>query len=424
MKKKRGKKKLNFIIPFCVTLVFVILTGLFVMFSYLWIVEDANPGAANTQLIKEDILRLDEALEFERELVGNPEKEDEENENIKDINPERGEEYMLEENVFVKGAASEDCITITFAGDILFDSGYAIMSTLLQRGGDISSGIAPELIEEMKNSDIMMVNNEFPYSDRGEPTPEKQFTFRAKPSSVSYLQDLGVDIVSLANNHAYDYGEEALIDTLQVLKDAEIHYVGAGIDASEASRPFYYIVNDMKIAFISATQVERNDNPDTKEATDTSPGVFRCWNGENLLQTVRETKENSDFVIVYVHWGTENEEEIDWAQDKQSRELVEAGADLIVGDHPHILQKVDIINGVPVFYSMGNFWFNSRTMDTGLLKVTISDKELKSCQFLPCLQNNCKTTLLTGTEKDRVLDIMRTMSENVNIDADGYCLFK
>ena len=424
MKKKRGKKKLNFIIPFCVTLVFVILTGLFVMFSYLWIVEDANPGAANTQLIKEDILRLDEALEFEKELAENPENEDEENGNIKDINLEQGEEYMLEENVFVKEAASKDCITITFAGDILFDPSYAIMYTLLQRGGDISSGIAPELMEEMKNSDIMMVNNEFPYSDRGEPIPEKQFTFRAKPSSVSYLQDLGVDIVSLANNHAYDYGEEALVDTLQVLEDAGIHYVGAGIDANEAARPFYYIVNDMKIAFVSATQVERNDNPDTKAATDTSPGVFRCWNGEKLLQTVRETKENSDFVIVYVHWGTENEEEIDWAQDKQSRELVEAGADLIVGDHPHILQKVDIINGVPVFYSMGNFWFNSRTMDTGLLKVTISGKELESCQFLPCLQNNCKTILLTGTEKERVLDIMRTMSENVSIDADGYCLFK
>ena len=269
----------------------------------------------------------------------------------------------------------------------------------------------------------MMINNEFPYSERGTPVPEKKFTFRAKPSSVRYLQDMGVDIVSLANNHAYDYGEEALVDTLQTLKDAGIHYVGAGINADEAVRPFYYIVNDMKIAFVSATQIERNDNPDTIEATETTPGVFRCWNGEKLLQTVKETKENCDLVIVYVHWGTENETEIDWAQEKQANELVEAGADLIVGDHPHILQGIDTIKGVPVFYSLGNFWFNSRTMDTALLKVTVSDKKLQSCQLIPCLQENCSTTLLNGAEKERVLDSMRAMSENVVIDADGYIDF-
>ena len=433
MKRKRRKKKTNFIILFCLTLVFATLTGLFVMFSYLWIVEDAGikPAAATANvklvkedIIKEDVLKVDNVSEVGRdgsEVEGNDSDVGRDgSEGAEGGNFAQGNEYMLEENVFVKEAASEDCVTIAFAGDILFDPNYAIMGSLMQRGGEISAGIAPELIEEMRNADIMMINNEFPYSDRGEPTPEKAFTFRAKPSSVSYLHDMGVDIVSLANNHAYDYGEEALLDTLQVLKGGGIHYVGAGVDIDEAARPFYYVVNDMKIAFVSATQIERNDNPDTKEATADTPGVFRCWNEEKLLQTVKETKENSDFVIVYIHWGTENEEEIDWAQDKQAKELVDAGADLIVGDHPHILQEVDIIEGVPVFYSLGNFWFNSRTMDTGLLKVTISEKKLQSCQFIPCLQENCKTVQLTGEEKERVLDIMRTMSENVSIDANGF----
>lgn len=400
------------------------------MFSYLWIVGDARvePAPANIKLVKEDIIKED-ILKGDI-LKGNNTSEvemddleagTEDSKDLESVNSVQGDEYMLEENVFVKEAASEDYVTIAFAGDILFDPNYAIMVSLMQRGGEMDRGIAPELLREMNSADIMMINNEFPYSDRGEPTPEKAFTFRARPSSVSYLHDMGVDIVSLANNHAYDYGEEALLDTLQVLKGSGIHYVGAGVDINEAARPFYYIVNDMKIAFVSATQIERNENPDTKEATADAPGVFRCWNEEKLLQTVKETKENSDFVIVYIHWGTENVDEIDWAQDKQSKELVEAGADLIVGDHPHILQGIDIINGVPVFYSMGNFWFNSRTMDTGLLKVTISDKKLKSCQFIPCLQENCKTTILTGEEKERVLDVMRNMSENVSIDADGYC---
>lgn len=416
MKKKKPGKKANFIITFVIALTFVVFTGLFVIFSYLWIKPDA---AAKTAVDKKPLQHepinpsgVPKPEENQAEGGIEDEKEDEAD------YPE--DEYMLEENIFVKEAASKEQITVTFAGDILFDPNYAIMVSLLQRGGDIARGIVPEVIEEMKHSDIMMINNEFPYSERGTPTPDKAFTFRARPSSAAYLGQMGVDLVSLANNHAYDYGEEAFLDTLQVLKDEGIHYVGAGINEEEARRPIYYVINDTKIAFVSATQIERNETPDTKEATETSPGVFRCWNGDKLLQTVRETKENSDFVIIYVHWGTENQEETDWAQDKQARELVEAGADLIVGDHPHILQKIEIIKGVPVFYSLGNFWFNSRTIDTGLLRVTIADKALKSCQFIPCIQNSCTTTLLDGAEKERVLELMRGMSEGVSIDAEGY----
>ena len=394
------------------------------MFSYLWVVDDTavKPGTGKKTLVKEDIINIDDVKKHEDKTPPNIDT----TENIEDTenaDSTQSMEYALDENVFVKEAVNKDRVTITFAGDILFDANFAIMVSLMQRGGDISRGITPEVIEEMRSADIMMLNNEFPYSDRGEPTPDKAYTFRAKPSTVSYLGELGVDIVSLANNHAYDHGEEAFLDTLQVLKDAGIHYVGAGVNSKEAERPVYYIINDMKIAFVSATQIERNETPDTKEATETTPGVFRCWNGEKLLQTVKETKENSDFVIVYVHWGTENQAETDWAQENQARELVKAGADLIVGDHPHCLQRIEIINGVPVFYSLGNFWFNSREIDTCLLKATISGGKLESCQFIPCLQSNCTTTLLAGEEKERVLEWMREQSEDVGIDAEGYINF-
>jgi poly-gamma-glutamate synthesis protein (capsule biosynthesis protein) len=271
----------------------------------------------------------------------------------------------------------------------------------------------------MQNADILMVNNEFPYSDRGTPLADKQFTFRAKPSTVSYLDDLGVDIVSLANNHAYDYGEQAFLDTMSTLEEAGIPYVGAGRNLEEASRPVYYIINNMKIAFISATQIERNDNPDTKGATDSSAGVFRCWNGEKLLETIKDARENSDYVIVYLHWGTENDADIDWAQEKQAAEVAEAGADLIIGDHPHCLQPIGVVQGVPVIYSLGNFWFNSKTVDTGLLKVTLNQDGLQACQFIPCLQSACKTTLLQGSEKERVLAYMRSISTGVQIDGEG-----
>ena len=419
-KKKSRKKRSNFILAFCLTLTLALATGLFGIFSYLWYRSGTDTDAQSKQPAREVIA----VMPSENDTEENGREQDKQeadtlpSEKYADILQD--EEYMEANRIYAKEAADAGCVTITFAGDILLDPNYAGTATLMQNGGDIDKVIAPGLLAEMQAADIMMLNNEFTYSDRGEPLEEKQFTFRAKPAYVSYLYDLGVDIVSLANNHTYDYGEVAFLDTLQTLKDAGMPFVGAGTNLEEASAPVYFIVNDMKIAFVSATQIERLDNPDTKGATETTPGVFRCWNVEKLLQTVEKAKTESDFVIVYIHWGTENQEEIDWAQDKQARELVEAGADLIIGDHPHVLQKIEIINGVPVIYSLGNFWFNSRPIDTGMVKVTLTEDGLQSYQFIPCLQSNCRTTLLGGEEKERVLGEMRRMSEGVQIDAEGY----
>lgn len=330
------------------------------------------------------------------------------------------EEYMKDHNIYAKQTASEEEVTISFGGDILFDPNYSVMAKLLQRGNGIYDSIGAELLEEMKRADILMLNNEFPYSDKGTPTPEKQFTFRAKPESVSLLGDMGVDIVSLANNHAYDYGEAALLDTLDILTEAGMPYVGAGRNLEEAAKPVYFIANDIKIAIVSATQIERLDNPDTKGATDVSAGVFRCLHPDKLLEVIRETKENSDFVIVYIHWGTENVEQPDWLQLDQAPKIVEAGADLIIGGHPHCLQPIQYIDGVPVVYSLGNFWFNSKQVDTCLVKAAIDENGLKSLQFIPALQKDSKTVLLEGGEKERVLSYMRAISPGVNFDSDGY----
>ncbi len=426
-RKKRKKKKSNFMTPFIFTLIFVISAGVFLMLAWLYVGLADEPDRQDFLVKKETVTEgpaADDGKAEADEKSNGEEDGAKTAENASDSSRYGGilqdEAYMAEHNIYAKEAFSEDSVTITFAGDILFDPNYSVMAKLLQNGGDIGSGIAPDLIGEMQSADIMMLNNEFAYSEGGAPIPEKQFTFRARPEYVSYLTDLGVDIVSLANNHAYDYGEQAFLDTMQVLRGEGIPYVGAGINEQEASSPVYFIINDMKIAIISATQIERLDNPDTKGATETSPGVFRCLNGEKLMQTVAQAKEESDFVIVYIHWGTENQEETDWLQNKQAPELAEAGADLIIGDHPHILQKIDIINGVPVIYSLGNFWFNSKPLDTGMVKVTISEDGLQSFQFLPCRQDNCRTSLLEGEEKARVLGEMRRMSPNVQIDEDGY----
>lgn len=330
------------------------------------------------------------------------------------------EEYCRENRIYSMPTISADEIVLAFAGDVSFAEGYANIGALRKRENEIFDCFDEFVLKEMQDADIFMLNNEFPYTDRGTPTAGKQYTFRAKPESVKYLYDMGADIVSIANNHVYDYGEESLLDTLTTLEEAAMPYVGAGRNIEEAIKPVYFIANDYKIAYVSATQIEQGDYPDTKGAGENSAGVLRCWNPEMLYEVVADAKANSDFVVVYIHWGTELSETLHWAQPDQAVGLVEAGADLIIGDHPHCLQEIAYIDDVPVVYSMGNFWFNSKTQDTGIFKATLDENGIKSLQFVPAIQSNCMTKIASDSDRQRILDYIQSLSPTITIDSQGY----
>lgn len=333
---------------------------------------------------------------------------------------------------------NEYVISVTFAGDILFDDRYSIMASAISRAGANPSAevmFDAETLSIMRDSDIFMVNNEFPYSESGTPLAEKKFTFRAKPGYAALLDEMGADIVALANNHMYDHGETALLDTLSTLKSLKrsdssigMPYVGAGVNIDEAAAPFYFTNGDIKIGFIAATQIERMSNPDTKGATGTSPGVFRCLDYKKLCEVITGMKDECDFIVAYLHWGTESTANIDEHQKKLAAAVRDAGADLIIGDHPHVLQGITVLEavseedaGVPCIYSLGNYLFNSNSQDTCLVTAYLDPKTAKlvSFRFLPARQEGCRTHLLTGTEKERVLTYMRSIS-SAEIDADGF----
>lgn len=413
MVRQRRKKQ---VILFLSVFLCVLLTGSIALMT-VYAIRMNNVGAGLSQLASDGEQILVEAFPFG---IPGEQKEQTEKPTGKYVDILSDPEKMKEQNIYAREAANEDTITIAFAGDIMFDDSYTIMNTYKNAGSDITQCMSSDLIDEMRNADIFMLNNECTFTTRGTPIPGKTYTFRGKPEHVKILQDIGADIVSLANNHAYDYGEVSLLDSMDTLKGASIPYVGAGQNIEEAARPVYFIANDIKIAFLSATQIERVENPDTKGATENTAGVFRCKEPEALCAAITEAKANSDFVVVYVHWGTENETTIDWAQEAQAPLYAEAGADLIIGDHPHCLQKIAYVGDTPVIYSLGNFWFNSKTIDTGMVKVTINEDGIQQYQFIPCLQSGCKTTLLSGSEKERVLQEMRDLSSDVTIDENGY----
>ncbi len=332
--------------------------------------------------------------------------------------------YDDENKTYSKEAKSLDEAVLTFIGDISFAEGYSNMNALYKESDRILGCIRPDVLEGLKDSDIFMANNEFPYSDRGSAREGKMFTFRAKPGSVSYLHDMEVDIVSLGNNHAYDYGPDALLDTFDILNEARIPYVGAGRNIDEAMKPVYYKVNGKTIAYTSATQIERTGSPDTKEATADSPGVLRTLDSSKMVKCIQEASANSDFVIVYVHWGSENTDLVDDSQKKLARDYVSAGADLIIGDHSHCLQGIDYVDGVPVIYSLGNFWFNSRTIDTGYVRVILdtsgNEVSIKSFEFVPCIQRGCHTYLADESEKQRILEYLQGISNYALVSPDGH----
>lgn len=438
MGKKKSRKKKNkgriFGRAFLMTLLITLFAGTAALFFMMSLGAEEKTEAKRevisetAEVEKEDIPEKPVGREAEPQkaevtaVSGMPEEE-EMPEKEDDGFDETG--CMRDENgriLVKKQETGNDEAILLFAGDILFDDSYTVMITMRRRG-NIRACFSEETLREMEEADIFMLNNEFTYTNRGEPTPEKAFTFRAKPENAAMLHELGVDIVSLANNHAYDYGEISLLDSLATLEGIDMPYVGAGRNLAEASETVYFHAGNQKIAFLSATQIERMTPPSTKGATDSAPGVFRCLTETKIFDKIAEAKENSDFVVVYIHWGTEKTDQPDWSQPGMAKSLAEAGADLIIGDHPHVLQPLANVEGVPTIYSLGNYWFNSSTLNTCLVKVKIRDGEMQSFQFLPARQSNCYTQLLSGAERDAVLEYMRSISGTVTIDAEGYVTF-
>ncbi len=311
--------------------------------------------------------------------------------------------------------------TICFAGDINLDENWYTTQFLDTQPGGIYDCISPELVEVMQAADIMCLNNEFTYSAGGSPLAGKAYTFRADPGRVEVLEQLGVDAVTLANNHVYDYGPEALLDTFTVLEEAGVPYFGAGRTLEEAMKPLYLEVEGRTVALVAASRAEKYKM--TPQATETEPGILRCYDTELFLQAIREAKANADFCIAFVHWGTEYSYDLEQVQLDTGRAYLDAGADAVIGAHSHCLQGMEYYDGKPIVYSLGNYWFNEKTLDTMLLQLHFSGDEAQArleVQVIPAVQSGCRTTYAQEEEeRRRIFDFLESISVNVEISHEG-----
>ena len=306
--------------------------------------------------------------------------------------------------------AEKESVTLSFAGDVHFSEQY--IEKYKQNG--ISAFADEEMLRLMQNADLFMLNHEFVFSTRGEAMEDKEYTLRNDPQYVEILQDLGTDVVSIANNHILDFGQEAFLDTLDTLNNAEIAYAGGGRTLEEASAPVVQTIHGQTFAVFSATRVSPSYD---WYASKNRPGIFQTYDAKALNAAILEAENHYDHTIVFVHWGIERNEMPEEYQRTLAKGYIDAGADLVIGCHPHVLQGFEYYEGVPIVYSLGNYLFGNRTGETLLLNANFSPDGELQIELIPCERSQGVLKRITAPET--LFDHLTELSFGVSVSENG-----
>ena len=289
--------------------------------------------------------------------------------------------------------AATGAVRVAIAGDV---HGERHIGDRVRRGLPLLDGVAPV----MRDADIAAVNLETPAGNPGQPQA-KQYVFLAPPELLRVLKSDGVDVVSLANNHALDHGRSTLLDTISRARAEGLVVVGAGANAAEAYEPRLVDANGRTVGFVGLSMVV----PPGWAATSTGTGVASAYDRGRSLDAVRRAAAAADHVVVLVHWGTELARCPAAAQVRFADELHTAGADVVAGHHPHVLQGTDLRGDRATAYSLGNFvWYHNQSPSnvTAMLDVTMRDGALDARVAPAAIGDDGLPALLTGAYADSV----------------------
>jgi poly-gamma-glutamate capsule biosynthesis protein CapA/YwtB (metallophosphatase superfamily) len=233
-----------------------------------------------------------------------------------------------------------------------------------------------------RRDDLTVVNLECAISELGTPVP-KEFNFRGPPEALGPMADAGVEVANLGNNHARDYGAEALVDTRRNLVEAGIAPVGAGKDDRQATRPARFRINGWKVAVLGFGGVV--PDPSWIAGPD-NPGMADGDSIPAMVRAVRAADRKADLVIVSIHWGGELETQPRDEDVERAHAMIDAGADAIFGHHAHRLQPMGVHRGRPVFWGLGNFvWpnFSAAGSVTAVAEVRVGPRGGITGRLLP-----------------------------------------
>jgi len=249
---------------------------------------------------------------------------------------------------------TDESITIIFGGDVMLarNVGYNIKYS----GFDPFSSTKTLL----SSADLALVNLECVISDKGYKNSYKAYTFRAPVETLTTLKSAGIDIVSLANNHVADYGYSAFSDMLERLKASGVGYVGGGLNEEEAYSPLYVEIKGVRFAFLAFSNIE------IPWFTASGDNMGVAWfDDSKVVSAITTASQNSDYVVVMPHWGMEYTGVLLPEQERLAHLMIDSGADLIIGGHPHHTQKIEEYNNGKIYYSIGNFIFDGPGTHSG-----------------------------------------------------------
>jgi poly-gamma-glutamate synthesis protein (capsule biosynthesis protein) len=266
-------------------------------------------------------------------------------------------------------------IAINAVGDVMLAGRWA--TTIRKNGYDSPfRGV----VAQLKAGDISIANLESPIARGGVEFTEKKFRFRAEPELAGALKESGINLVTLANNHSMDYGAQALAETMINLERSGIAWIGAGESLAEARKMALYTIKGKKIAFLGYSLTQPMEFFAGRGRPGTAPGF------ENIfVEDIRRARQQADYVIVSFHWGTEGRSAIQPYQRTVAHKAIDAGADVIIGHHPHVLRGIERYKTGIVFYSLGNFAFASkgRSADAGLMVRLRFSEGVREAELLP-----------------------------------------
>lgn len=287
---------------------------------------------------------------------------------------------------------------------------------IYDQSGELKQMLSEELLNAMTQADVFFLNQECSISSEGEAL-EGKGVLHANADRMKILEGLGADVVSLGNEHAADFGQDALKENLELLKNAKIAAVGAGADANQAKQPVYLIVNGIKIGFTAASGVE--DTFDLA-AGEGKAGIQEYTDTKQYEDVIREAAANCDYLIVYDHEGKGDTNNVEAYQKEHAAAFLEAGADLVLGGHSDRLQGMEYINGKPVVYSMGSVLIDGTSRYAGILKLTIKPEGLEQMEIVPAIQIEEKTEYLDAKEEQKKMyDAVAALCPNAVIDENG-----
>jgi poly-gamma-glutamate capsule biosynthesis protein CapA/YwtB (metallophosphatase superfamily) len=296
-------------------------------------------------------------------------------------------------------------VVFAFGGDVHFEG--VLSARLAASPSELLAPIAPVL----GAADLAVVNLETAVTNSG-PAAAKTFVFRAPPSVFSALRGGSVDVASMANNHGMDYGAPGLRESLAAAKRYRFPVIGIGLDGKQAYAPYRATIKGQRIAVLAATQVLDDHLISAWTAGPGKPGLASAKDVPRLVQEVRRARKSSDTVVVFLHWGVELERCPTGDQRTLARQLVAAGADIVVGGHAHRLLGTGRMGKALVGYGLGNFvWYGSSELSTqtGVLRVRTTGRRIDSYSWLPARIVDGLPRPLTGSDRKQELASWRSL---------------